>query len=404
MASARTIVVGSVALLLVSGATAWAKNSCGAERRDIKSGFDDAARTIDPSNPTAATVASLAAPEAPKPIPKDSRVGPSETTVWVVDATLTSFKLETDSDYHLVLDDGAGNTMIAEIPSPDCIGEGSSAFADRITAARAQLDNQFSATSQFQDADVPVRVIGVGLFDFSHGQRGYAANGIELHPVLDIQFTTGAGDAGGTGGEAPSLLAAHAPAASGPLHLWTAARLFQAPEVEGGVKAASSWAATGGAKVAAEARPAAGGAPAAPAAPSLITRPAAGAAPAAAAARHPAARATLATRGGQPQVLHEDLDIPAKTSDAMLRFAIHVTSDQQTQRVARLRVQVRDPHGNRTLATLQTYSNLDANPAADDQSFDLSTFRGRKVRIAFTATGQPGTTFAIDDARLALRK
>jgi hypothetical protein len=35
---------------------------------------------------------------------------------------------------------------------------------------------------------VPVTVTGVGFFDRIHGQTGVAPNGIELHPVLDIQF------------------------------------------------------------------------------------------------------------------------------------------------------------------------------------------------------------------------
>jgi hypothetical protein len=33
-----------------------------------------------------------------------------------------------------------------------------------------------------------VRVTGVGFFDFLHGQRGVAPNGIELHPVLEVEF------------------------------------------------------------------------------------------------------------------------------------------------------------------------------------------------------------------------
>jgi hypothetical protein len=410
MARARAVVVSLVTLLLVVPAgAARAASGCGAERRDIKSGFDDAARSIDPSNPTPATVATLAAKDAPSPIPKDSRVGDAETTVWAVDATLTSFKLESDSDYHLVLDDGAGNTMIAEIPSPDCIADGTSAFADKITSARAELDAQFTASTQFQDADVPVHVIGVGLFDFSHGQRGFAANGIELHPVLDIQFT-GGGAGAGPSPDAQSLLARPARPAGAPvaLHLWTAMRLFQKAEAEGGAKPARTWRAAGGAAVTAGAGAAAGGAQPAPATPAgaaptaIAPRPGT-AAPAAAAAHRATAQAKLAT-GGKQQVLYQDLDVPSAVSDAALRFAIHVSSDQQTGRVARLRVQVRDPSGKRPAATIQAYSNLDANPGFDDQSLDLSRFRGHKVRIAFLATGRPGTSFTIDDPRLALRK
>jgi len=33
-----------------------------------------------------------------------------------------------------------------------------------------------------------VRITGVGFFDYIHGQRGVAPNGIELHPVLDVEF------------------------------------------------------------------------------------------------------------------------------------------------------------------------------------------------------------------------
>ncbi|HYL05065.1 MAG TPA: hypothetical protein VE075_03445 [Thermoanaerobaculia bacterium] len=420
MARGRAVVLGFATLLLLMPAiapkAASAANKCGAERRDIKSGFDDAAKSIDPSSPTPATVATLAAKDAPNPIPKDTRVADAETTVWVVDATLTSFKLETDSDYHLVLDDGAGSTMIAEIPSPDCIAEGTSAFADKISSARSQLDAQFTASSQFQDADVPVHVTGVGLFDFSHGQRGFAANGIELHPVLDIQFT-GGGEAAPApspeGAAAPSLLA-HPAAKPGVLHLWTAMRLFQPDEAEGGVKPARSWRASGGAAVAMGAGPAAGAAPgAAPAtpaaapgtaAPSAIAPRPGTAAPTAAAVHRPLAQGTLATGGKQAQTLHQDLDVPAGASDAELRFAIHVVSDQQARRAARLRVQVRDLSGKRPAATVHAYSNLDANPGFDDQVFDLSRFRGHKVRIAFVASGRRGTTFTIHDARLALRK
>ena len=31
-----------------------------------------------------------------------------------------------------------------------------------------------------------VRITGVGFFDYLHGQRGVAPNGIELHPVVEF--------------------------------------------------------------------------------------------------------------------------------------------------------------------------------------------------------------------------
>jgi hypothetical protein len=146
---------------------------------------------VDLSNSRVANIAELTALQPPSPLPKDTRFAPTETTVFVVNATLTDYKLETgatgDSDYHLVLMDDQGNTMVAEIPSPTCVGAGSP-FATQIANARGAFDAQFTVTSSFQTANIPVRVTGVGFFDFFHHQHGAAPNVIELHPVLDIQF------------------------------------------------------------------------------------------------------------------------------------------------------------------------------------------------------------------------
>src|SRR5207248_4126129 len=97
-----------------------------------------------------------------------------------------------DSDYHLVLSDNAGNTMIAEIPSPSCV-DPSSPFLDAIRRTRQELNSRFTANSSFQPINQPVEISGVGMFDFPHGQRGHAPNFIELHPVLSLTFNPGTG-------------------------------------------------------------------------------------------------------------------------------------------------------------------------------------------------------------------
>src|SRR5262249_31059562 len=115
----------------------------------------------------------------------------TEDTVFVVNATLTAYRWEGgstgDSDYHLVLEDDQGSTMVAEIPDPTCVGD-ESPFASLIASARAEFDAVLTATTTFRTANIPVQITGVGFFDFFHGQRGAAPNGIELHPVLDIAF------------------------------------------------------------------------------------------------------------------------------------------------------------------------------------------------------------------------
>jgi len=190
MRKAGKVYRGLLALCLV-WATPTLAQRCGVERWSVKTGVDSDSSRVDISNPQAASIAELAALQAPSPLPKDSRFAPTENSVFVVNATLTDYKLETgatgDSDYHLVLMDEQGSTMVAEIPSPSCVGSGSR-FAAQIANARAQFDAQFSVTSSFQTANIPVSVTGVGFFDFFHNQHGAAPNVIELHPVLDIQF------------------------------------------------------------------------------------------------------------------------------------------------------------------------------------------------------------------------
>ena len=164
--------------------------SCGKERWSVKTGTDSGVSQVGLANPQTANITDLINLPAPSPLPRDTRFAPTEDTVFVVNATLTDYKLESDSDYHLVLMDDQGNTMIAEIPSSSCV-DPSSPFAGQITNARAEFDAQFTANSSFQTANVPVQVTGVGFFDFFHNQHGVAPNVIELHPVLDIQFNPG---------------------------------------------------------------------------------------------------------------------------------------------------------------------------------------------------------------------
>jgi hypothetical protein len=164
---------------------------CGVERWAVKTGTDPAAAQVDLGKVTDTSVAALAALPVPAGWSQDApRVtGSAEFTVWRVHAILREYKAEADSDYHLVLD-ADGKTMIAEIPAPACVSGGP--FAAGITHARKQFDAVFAPGGFWQPAGVPagvpVAVTGVGFFDALHGQTGVAGNGIELHPVLDIQI------------------------------------------------------------------------------------------------------------------------------------------------------------------------------------------------------------------------
>jgi hypothetical protein len=160
--------------------------ACGVERWSVKTGTDADATLVNVGATTPTTIATMRSYSPPASLPANNRIQPQETTVYSIDATLTEYKLETDSDYHLVIQDGSGSTMITEIPDPACAA--GSLFLTSIQSARGEFDAKFTATGSFKATSVPVRVRGVGFFDFLHGQTGVAPNGIELHPVLDIQF------------------------------------------------------------------------------------------------------------------------------------------------------------------------------------------------------------------------
>lgn len=181
----RALVVLSALASVFSHATLAQR--CGKERWAVKTGTDAGAAQVGLANPRAASISELIVLPAPSPLPTDTRFAPTENTVFVVNATLTDYKLESDSDDHLVISDDQGNTMIAEIPSPSCV-DSSSPFAAQIKEARSQFEAKYHATSFFQTANVPVQVTGVGFFDFFHNQHGAAPNVFEIHPVLKIQF------------------------------------------------------------------------------------------------------------------------------------------------------------------------------------------------------------------------
>ena len=164
--------------------------NCGVERWSVKTGTDPDASAINFVTQST-TIATMRAWTPPSPIPANNRVAPFETAVWTVNANLLEYKFEDDSDYHIVLQDQSGNTIIGEIPNPGCVGSGSP-FASSITNARLKFNAMFTASTSFQFANVPVQVTGVAMFDFLHGQTGVAPNGIELHPILDIVFSNGA--------------------------------------------------------------------------------------------------------------------------------------------------------------------------------------------------------------------
>jgi hypothetical protein len=182
--------------------------------------------------------ADMTPPAQEFPIYQERRKAPVETTVWQIDADITALKLEADGDYHLVLQGASGETMIGEIPTPrPPFVDASSPWTANMQTARKAVDEKllsrlspanfiqmdgtlvprqalpatvepmalppvatwFGAPKEGEETTMPtfktkvtptpVRITGVGFFDKVHGQMGVSQlNGIELHPVLKIEW------------------------------------------------------------------------------------------------------------------------------------------------------------------------------------------------------------------------
>lgn len=155
--------------------------ACGIERWAVKTLSDPAAPQVD-LVPRARTVAALRRLVAPPSL--GARLPGAEMHTWRIRVRLLWAKLEGDSDVHLVVADPAtGTTMIVELASRSC-AVGSPAVA-QIGAARVAFVRACGVpTRSFTRLSGTATIDGVGFFDFRHGQRGVAPNGIELHPAL----------------------------------------------------------------------------------------------------------------------------------------------------------------------------------------------------------------------------
>lgn len=160
---------------------------CGVERWAVKT-LSDPDRGRVQLQPVDRTIEALVALPRPVVLSGVARADPAEVTVYRVEARLLWLFSEGDQDYHIVLASPRDTTitMIAEVPDPGCQGACASGFAPIYARVRQKLLDHLNSPQS--EARPLVRITGVGFFDYLHGQRGVAPNGIELHPVLDVEF------------------------------------------------------------------------------------------------------------------------------------------------------------------------------------------------------------------------
>jgi hypothetical protein len=180
----------------------------GVYRWPVRTGADADSSDVQ-ETPVAATVEELIGKPRPDDLPargsipayQNNRAVGVERTVYQVEASLVGCKLETSGNFHLNLQGTTGQTMIAICPDPDPrFVAPSSRWAKQIAAVRREVEQKLQPERRRKVVNERVCITGVGFFNALHGQWGMAPNGLELAPVLSIEWlstsATPAADAG----------------------------------------------------------------------------------------------------------------------------------------------------------------------------------------------------------------
>jgi hypothetical protein len=183
----RTVADSDTAWALPPRGPAVCGPHCGTERWAIKT-LSDGDRDLVHLRPVDASIEDLVALPRPPHVAAAGRMEPAELTVYRITVRVRRLIEEDDHDWHLVLESPRDSaiTMIAEIPDPACAGACSSGFAERFTVVRNVLFGRLNAPGG--EKKPLLSITGVGFFDYLHGQTGAAPNGLELHPVLAVEF------------------------------------------------------------------------------------------------------------------------------------------------------------------------------------------------------------------------
>jgi hypothetical protein len=160
---------------------------CGTERWTIKVLIDPDTDKINYADIVKTTIADEIALPQPTLEMQTPRMK-CETVVNQVECYIDGYKLETDKDVHIVISDDNGNTMIAEIPNPDCKEVKGSSQYEKIKNVRDWFEQTFSPKAKYHKNTDKAKYTftGITFMDKIHGQTGVADNGVEIHPVLDI--------------------------------------------------------------------------------------------------------------------------------------------------------------------------------------------------------------------------
>jgi uncharacterized membrane protein len=99
----------------------------------------------------------------------------------------------------------------------------------------------------------------------------------------------------------------------------------------------------------------------------------------------------------------QQVTIPSTITTATLSFWLHIDTSETTttQQNDVMQVQIRNSSGT-VLATLATFSNLNAASGYQQHSYDVSAYKGQTIQVFITATENASlqTSFVVDDTAL----
>ncbi len=164
---------------------------CGVKRWDVKTLSDKDTNCINFKLLIKSSVHEQVNKQRPIKSPKERLSG--EDTVYSIVCYIVCFKKEKDDkDIHLVLQDPETmETMVGEVISEECQSVQLTSRYRKIKKLNewfnANIGNP-KAKFYYPPTPILVHITGIGFYDFNHGQKGMAANGREIHPILSMEL------------------------------------------------------------------------------------------------------------------------------------------------------------------------------------------------------------------------
>ena len=187
-----SLVVASLAVKVDAGAAPATSTTarCDGALWPLKTLSDPARKSVQIAPPKTTTIEALVTRPRPQPIPT-RRTTSFQKRTWEVVASVDSFRLDHGELRLLLFDHGA--YVNAVVPLPSCLPANARERRSMTAVWSKFVSKCGHATDEWQPLGAVAYVRGVGFWNASHGGRGMASNGAELHPLTSFRPVAGCG-------------------------------------------------------------------------------------------------------------------------------------------------------------------------------------------------------------------